>query len=429
MRFISILPTSGGLQVAAWAALALCALFKSTSAQLPEALRRSVVAAKIHYPALQPIKYWVDAARAEKITAALRPNPAFNLQELLTLRRRDQNPDFGYFSGAQRQDWLQFTKELNVFGQRKRRIDVAERQISAAQVEIELAENEAMFVAGMLWLEALDLHWQSRLLERALQNMDSVVQINEVRLRNLVVTAIEVERTLVSRRDFANRLAFVRAELENVKGALRVFTGPNAVFEFPDVPPAPPVPLDAANLDSLAQGVYELHPMLKAARAERETAVADLALQRALAKPVLEAGFIINPQNAVPYAGLYFNVPIPVFDRNQGNIAGADVRIRQAESEIESRGKIFAAELARLAGAMRLKRQNLDLARELVQQNEKIIAAIRYGYLKGGTTLIDYLGAQDVWFDSIEKYNQAGVAYLKDYFDFYYQSGILTTLE
>ncbi len=392
-------------------------------------MRNSILAAKAHYPGLQPIKYVVDAARAEKITAALRPNPIFNLQELQTLRRRDQNPDYGYFADAQRQDWLQFTKDFNVFGQRKRRIEAAERLISVAQVEIELAEYEAMWMTGMLWIDALDLHWQTLLLERALLNMDSVVQTNEVRLRNLVVTTIEVERTLAARRDFANRLAFVQAELENVKGALRVFTGPNADFDFPNMPIAPPVPVSVANLDSIAGLMYEFHPMLKAANAERNAALADLALQRALAKPVVESGLIINPQNGTPYAGLYFNVALPIFDRNQGNIAGAQTRVNRAESEIESRGRIFAAELNRLAAAMRLKRQNLDLAKELVAQNEKIIAAIRYSYLKGGTTLIDYLGAQDLWFNSIEKYNQAGIAYLKDYIDFYYQSGILTTLE
>ncbi|MCS7086214.1 MAG: TolC family protein, partial [Bacteroidia bacterium] len=343
--------------------------------------------------------------------------------------RRDQNPEFGYFAGAQRQDWFQITKEFNVFGQRTRRIELAERQISVAQAEIQSVENDAMFAAGALWLDALDLHWQIGLLERALQNIDSVVQTNEARLRNSVITPIDMERTRISRRDFANRLAVARADLENTLGALRVLTGAEADFRFPDETPPLPVPVNESNIDSLTDFAFQTHPVFKTAEARRQAAVADLALQRALAKPIPEAGFIFNPQNAVPYAGIFFNTPIPIFDRNQGNVAGAQARLRQAESEIEAQIRILNGELARLAAAMRLKRQNWDLARQLVAQNEKVIAAIKYSYLKGGTTLIDYLGAQDVWFDSIEKYNRARIAYLRDYLDFAYRCGILATLE
>ena len=61
------------------------------------------------------------------------------------------------------------------------------------------------------------------------------------------------------------------------------------------------------------------------AQAALRVSEANLSLQKAFSMPNIDAGGIYNPQNSIPYGGIYVTIPLPVFDRNQGEIQKSKV--------------------------------------------------------------------------------------------------------
>ena len=106
--------------------------------------------------------------------------------------------------------------------------------------------------------------------------------------------------------------------------------------------------------------------------------------------------------------GVFFSTSLPVFNRNQGEIARAmqeqkqtEARVRQAriavESEVELAFLHFTnarALLDRVGGTM------LSKARDVRQIME-------FSYRRGEATLVEFLDAQRAYNDTIQTYNEA----------------------
>ena len=74
------------------------------------------------------------------------------------------------------------------------------------------------------------------------------------------------------------------------------------------------------------------------------------------------------------------------------------------------------------------QRENLVKYESILSQSESVLNSVRYAYLKGGTTIIDFLEAQRTWFDTRQIYFDALLSYRKSYIQLLYSSGLITQL-
>ena len=65
---------------------------------------------------------------------------------------------------------------------------------------------------------------------------------------------------------------------------------------------------------------------------------------------------------------------------------------------------------------------------EVLEQSQTILDNVKYAYLKGGTTIIDFLEAQRSWLDTQQDYFNALEQYRKSYLQLLYATGLINQL-
>ncbi len=138
-------------------------------------------------------------------------------------------------------------------------------------------------------------------------------------------------------------------------------------------------------------------PDIAAAEADVAKAEADVRLQRRNRIPDLTATaqFERNPPDAPNSAGLGVSLPLPLWNRNGGQIAAAVAARDQAQAELEQLRLAASAEVAQASSSARVARVRLEtFQQQLLPKSEDVVRSVTYAYGKGGASLLDLLSAQ-----------------------------------
>lgn len=403
-------------------------------AQTTLTLRQALEQVRTSSPVLRVERLNVSAAQADQITANLRPNPVLNNQTLFQLSQPGVPSDqvVGALGRQRRQFWLQATKEFDVYNKRQYRNRFAEASTNLAVKSVAETERGVLFDAANRFLDAWYARIQLALLQRAKANVDTLVQLNNVRLKNLVITSTELTRTQLIADQFDLQTRTARQELRNRLNDLRLILGTtdsinvfvsDSIVRSDFTAPLSLYPSVTASADSLLQLVARYRADVQAAGANLETARRNVDLQQILAKPRNEAGLIWNPQNAVPYAGIFLTLELPFYARNQGEIQKSRVLLDQAtQTATLVQGRV-RLEVETAYESFAVSRQNVERYTDIRRDADKVLTSVRYAYLRGATTLIDLLEAQRSWFDTQTAYYQSLYSYRQNYVRLLYATG------
>ena len=159
----------------------------------------------------------------------------------------------------------------------------------------------------------------------------------------------------------------------------------------------------------LEQSAYAARPDLQALQFSQARTVADLRLQEALGKIDYTVGAEYRRQQGIAgrsnSLGFFVSAPLPVFNRNQGEIARAGLEGRQTEQQI-------AAKRAEVSADVRAAYHEYVTMRDLVSSIETSLLkpatnardVSDYTYRAGGSTLIELLDAQRAFNDTMQSY-------------------------
>jgi len=184
------------------------------------------------------------------------------------------------------------------------------------------------------------------------------------------------------------------------------------------VPTLEPVPL-AGNLNETPPEYYweetlawlvANSPEIQAARTT--VARAHAALDRACVEPIPNIGMQTSVQqdksSGDTIVGVQVGVPVPVFNRNQGNIAAAHADLRRAQEET-LRVELELRE--RLATAFRRyqnAKQQVDRYREeIIPRAQESLNLLNEGYRRGELSFVQVLFAQRTYFQTNMAYVEA----------------------
>jgi len=111
-------------------------------------------------------------------------------------------------------------------------------------------------------------------------------------------------------------------------------------------------------------------------------------------------------------------VPLPVFNRNQGEIARAEREVEQA------RRRLAAAELGVRTGVATTYQRCLshgELVRrieaDMLARARRVLETTRYSYERGEASLVELLDAQRAFNDAMQTYNEARANYARSLMD------------
>ena len=113
--------------------------------------------------------------------------------------------------------------------------------------------------------------------------------------------------------------------------------------------------------------------------------------------------------------GLFVAIPLPISDKNQGEIAKAKIAVEQADAMTTAYIIQISKEVKNAYDEYLTNKNSWEKYSELNNKSEEVLQIVKMSYLKGGTTILDYLEAEKTWFDMQSQYYEAMFNYRKSY--------------
>ena len=397
------------------------------AAQKLYTISEAVGLARINNPVLRTEKFNSNIASSNVTTAGLRPNPVFNNQTLQLLNSRFASASENPIRSTNRQAWYQVTMPIPLGNIRVKKVAFAREGVVLTSAAYSELNRTVSYEVALKWMDAWLLKTNLYIFNEAKENIDSLVYINEIRLRNQVITPIELIRTELLSDQYNLQLKTLRNDYINELRNLKYITGLADSIDINDK-----INLITFaflnNQDTLMSIALGRRSDLAYAKSNIELSKKNIAVQRAAGLPYFEGGVIFNPQNAVPYAGTFATLSIPVFSRNQGEIEKSKYILTQSESYLSAKEMLIKMEVKNAYNSYITHENNLKEFQDIVKKSLRVLNTVRYSYLKGNTTLIDFLDAQRTHLETQRLYNEALFNFRKSYIDVLYTTGLIADL-
>ncbi len=291
----------------------------------PLALDDLIQTALARNPRLGRAAFAIDAARGRYTQAGLYPNPvfAFTADEL-----GDRTGPSGILSP-------QLSQEIVRGGKLRLSQAVAAKEVDQASLTL-LAERYALVgTVRANFYEVLALQQRAAILSDLVKLADQAVELGRKSFEAKQVARLDLVQLEVEAERF-------RADAESVERELpAAFRRLSAAAGDPRLPLASVVgTLDATlpeyDLEQTKESVLAFHPEVRAVKVGIERSQA--ALRRAQAEPIpnvtVSSGYTRQNQNRSNDWAVGVSVPLPVWNRNQGNIRTAQAEVGAAVLDV-----------------------------------------------------------------------------------------------
>jgi len=351
---------------------------------------------------LQAAREQLRQAEARLKQAGLRPNPSLDLSS---------STDVVFANEGENGFAVMLSQPFELGGKRGKRIRVAEAEVDLAKAEIAAAERQLMGQLKTAYLRAAETSARLNFLERTRGLNRQMVQVMTVRLEAGDASRLDSHLLQAeSNRLEAQRLQ-AEGQLTQEMFEIRKLAGisPNEPLLLP--PLAVPVRATALETEAdLIEAAFRNRPDLQAVRLREALANAGVTLARAQVAPniigsvryarepnVSRFATATQPQGFVKDSVLDFGVsiPLPFWNREQGNIREAASKVTQGTAEREAlensiRVEVIAA-VRRYQSAMR----SLELLRTgVVNETEAGFSITQLAYRLGDARLTDVIFQQ-----------------------------------
>jgi len=364
-------------------------------------------------PALKADADNVDEMRAEEITAFLRPNPQIGLSSDGLQIAPHTTPGLGThwlpLTGNQLVPSISYLHERD--HKRELRLESAQEGTRITEAQHEDLKRNLEFTLRTAFVETLEAKAVLDMAKADLDYYDKIIEISRVRLKDGDIAEIDFKRIKLLRVQYESELQTAIVNLRTAKIQLLQLlddrtpldqfdvTGP---FDFSDALQ----PLDTYR-DAALAGRPDLQAALQAIQ-QSETNH-KLAISNGSTDPTYSTWYSYNPAFNNPFGrytiGASANIPLRVFDRNQGEKQRTQIDIeRSKETSEAARAQVFSD----VDTAYELVHSNVELLKPYkAEYNDEALSVrdtVSYAYFHGGASLMDFLNAQS-------DYRQVQLAY------------------
>lgn len=313
-----------------------------------------------------------DAAEARARQARVRPNPTLAL---------DAENAFGTgpFSGYDNAETtLSVTQDLELWGRRTARINAARAESGTASLRRDLAVVEA---AGRLAL----VYAEAEAAERRAVLAEETLTLTLADARAALVLVEEGREPLLRGIQGESEAAAARAALdEAIAERDAAFARLAAVAMLLE----PVTSIEATLLDQAPASAFlatDESPAVQVAEAERLAAESRIAIERARSRPDVSASVGVRRYEAEDATALTFGIslPLPLFDRNRGNIEAAQAEFRAADARLMTARQEAQADRAAAQARLRASASRVSAADAGVASAAEAYRLSRIGFEAG----------------------------------------------
>jgi cobalt-zinc-cadmium efflux system outer membrane protein len=357
-------------------------------------------------------RYNLPIADARIVTAKLRPNPVVsiwgNYLDVLGTGFNAATNAAGPTESGVRVDFV-----LERGGKRRERIAVAEAGKAVAQLELLNATRTLIADVQNSFVDVLRAKADLALATENLGTFDEIVRVNSNRVKSGDLAEVELIRSQVAQLQFENTVRQTELRLHTARARLQLLVGR----------PRGDRPVDAIGemrrdetilaLETLREQAFAKRPDVLAQRQDQARSQAELRLQLAQGKVDYTVGAAANRQwvhglDAGNSMGFFFSMPLPVYNRNQGEIARAQQQRLQVEARIRALETTIENEVE--GAYLRYENARTTLGRiesSLLGRAQDVRKVTEYSYRRGEATFLELLDAQRAYNETVQAHNEA----------------------
>jgi cobalt-zinc-cadmium efflux system outer membrane protein len=342
--------------------------------------------AKSKNPTLLAAEATLRSVRAQELQAATRQNPYFGLVGTnLTEPETVNNP---YSISAQ------VSRLFERGGKRGIRIDNAKATTAQTSAQLDDQIRQTILTVKTAFTTMLIAKQAAMLSQANLKEFQHEVDIAEDRYHAGDLAKIDFERLDLQLGDFEAGQANDIIALQQASAQLQTLIGYDAPRPDFDITGEVVPPVVAQSKDDLTKAALASRPDYAAARFGVQVADSAYALARAngTADPTLEAEYDRNgTENSV---GASINIPLRIFDRNQGNKLTAKYQSDASRFTLTAaRNQVVSDVDQAFVGYTQSKRLSDRFSNHYLDESTDILRIAQFAFEHGGIALIDYLDA------------------------------------
>src|SRR5690348_1319466 len=384
----------------------------TTSSQVHLSLDRALELALQHNHSLLAARATIDQSRAEEITANLRPNPllSWDAQFLPFFNPSTFSSDY-LNNSAQFDIGVSYLIERGK--KRQHRLQAARDQ--TAQTAANVADNERAITANVAqqFIGVLLANANMDLARMDLESFQNTVEISQTRYQAGDIGEGDLLKIKLQLLQFQMDLNSAQLAKVQALANLRALLGFESVPENYDVDGELAYQSVRLNLDDLKLLALRNRPDYRATQLGLTAAQSQLTLAQSTGKRDLTAAVNYTHVAGVNAASFFFNIELPIFTKNQGEIARARFGVNQAQENQSAASESVLTDVVNAYEGVRTNDEVVSLYNSgYLQQAQESRDISQYAYQRGAASLLDYLDSERSYRATEIAYRQALASYM-----------------
>jgi cobalt-zinc-cadmium efflux system outer membrane protein len=375
---------------------------------LDEAIRLALQ----HNHALLAARTTILQNQALETTANLRPNPTLSWDaQFLPIFQPNQFTADYINNSAQFDLGIGYLFERGK--KRQHRLQAAKDQTTVSRSQVTDNERQLTFNVSQQFIGVVLAQSTVDFARQDLDSFQKTVDISEERYKAGAVSEGDFLKIKLQFLQFQTDLsAAVLAKVQAI-AALRQLVGFESVPDMFDVEGQLDYQPVHAGLEDLKALAMRTRRDLLAAQQSVIAARSQELLAEANGKRDVGASFNYSHVAATNTGAFFFNVQLPIFDRNQGEIARTRYAITQSQEQASEASQQVMTDVVDAYEALRSNDQIVQLYRGgYVDAAQKSRDISEYAYKKGAASLLDFLDAERTYRSNQLAYRQALASYM-----------------
>ncbi len=376
-------------------------------------LEQAIQLATQHNHALEAARSNVNQSLAQEVTANLRPNPSLSWDsQFIPLFNLSQFGQPGYFNDTAQFDFgVGYTFERGQ--KRQNRLRAAQDQTNVTRSQVLDAQRTLEFNVGQQFIAVLLAESMLDLAQQDLASYQQTIDISEARVKAGDMSEGDLLKIKLQLLQFQQDVSSAKLSRVQALAGLRQLLGFESVPENYDVTGTLDYQPIKATLEDMKALAIRTRPDLVAAQRSVIAARSQVSLAQANSKRDLGVSFNYSHVGAQNSAAFFFNMDVPLFDRNQGEIARTQAAVAQSDQQYREASQQVMTDVVNAWEGLHTNDEIVGLYRSgYLDQTTQSRDISEYAYQHGAAPLLDFLDSERSYRANQLAYRQALAAWM-----------------
>ena len=357
-------------------------------------LQRAIQLALGHNHALLAARTLVTQSKANEVTASLRPNPVFTWNGLFWPFFTPSQLNGDYINNATEFDAL-FSYTFERGRKRGWRMQNARDNTAVVQSQVRDSERALTFNVAQQFISILLAESSLSFAQQDLASFQQTLEVSEEQYKKGAISEGDFLKIKLQMLQFQQDVASAQLARQQALDSLRDLVGYESVPRDYDVTGDLTFTPVQGNVEDFQAKALNLRPDLRAANQSVVAAKSGYMLAKANGKRDLTLTSGYSHVAAANDASFSVNMEIPLFDRNQGEIARTHAAITQSEEAKDATQQAVMTDVATAFEAVKTGERVVQLYQSgYLKESKESLDISRYAYQRGAASLLDFLDAE-----------------------------------